>query len=68
MERDAIAKSKVQLGHLEGDLTFNKGEQSRNIGGCVDILSQKVFHLNNSKRSNEVISNMRRKLKPVKNL
>ena len=23
MERDAIAKSKVQLGHLEGDLTFS---------------------------------------------
>ena len=69
MERDAIAKSKVQLGHLEGDLTFNKGEQSRNIGGCVDILSQKVFLvLNNSKRSNEVISNMRRKLKPIKHL
>ena len=69
MERDAIAKSKVQLGDLEGDLTFNKGEQSRNIGGCVDILSQKVFLvLNNSKRSNEVMSNMRRKLKPIKHL
>ena len=69
MERDSIAKSKTQLGHLEGDLTFNKGEQSRNIGGCVDILSQKVFLvLNNSKRSNEVIGNMRRKLRSVKHL
>lgn len=68
-ERDIIAKSKIQLGHLEGDLTFNKGEQSKNIGGCVDILSQKLFLvLNNSKRSNEVIGNMRRKLKPVKHL
>ena len=69
MERNAIAKSKTQLGHLEGDLTFNKGEQSKNIGGCVDILSQKVFLvLNNSKRSNEVIGNMRRKLRPIKHL
>lgn len=68
-ERDVIAKSKTQLGHLEGDLTFNKGEQSRNIGGCVDILSRKVFLvLNNSKRSNEVIGNMRRKLKSVRHL
>lgn len=68
-ERDIIAKTKTQLGHLEGDLTFNKGEQSRNIGGCVDILSRKLFLvLNNSKRSNEVIGNMRRKLKPVKRL
>ena len=68
-ERDIIAKSKVEIGHLEGDLTFNKGEQSRNIGGFVDIASQKVFlMLNSSKRSNEVIGNMKRKLKSIKHL
>jgi len=68
-ERDVVAKAKIEVGHLEGDLTFNKGEQSRNIGGFIDIFSQKIFLvLNNSKKSNEVIGNMKRKLRPIKHL
>lgn len=68
-ERDIIAKSKTEIGHFEGDLTFNKGDQSRNIGGLVDIASQKVFLvLNDSKKSNEVIGNMKKKLNPIKGL
>lgn len=68
-ERNAVAKSKTEIGHLEGDLTFNKGEKSKNIGGVVDIASQKIFlTLNASKKTEEVIGNMNRKLKPIKHL
>ena len=68
-ERDVIAKAKTEIGHLEGDLTFNKGEQSRNIGGFIDLSSQKLFSvLNNSKKSDEVICNMKKKLQPIKHL
>jgi len=68
-ERDIVAKAKTEIGHLEGDLTFNKGDQSRNIGGFVDIFSQKIFLvLNNSKQSIEVVGNMKKKLQPIKHL
>ena len=68
-ERGAVAKEKSEIGHLEGDLTFNKGEQSRNIGGLIDIFSQKIFLvLNNSKKSDEVIGNMKKKLESIKHL
>ena len=68
-ERNIVAKAKTEVGHLEGDLTFNKGEQSKNIGGFIDISSQKIFLvLNNSKRSDEVIGNMKKKLYPIKHL
>lgn len=68
-ERDVAAKAKTEIGHLEGDLTFNKGEQSRNIGGFIDLSSQKLFLvLNNSKKSDEVIGNMKKKLQPIKHL
>ena len=43
------------MGHFEGDLTFHKGNQSKNIGVIVDKKSQKLFlMLNNSKRKNTV--------------
>lgn len=68
-ERDAVAKAKTEIGHLEGDLTFNKGDQSRNIGGFIDLSSQKLFLvLNGSKKSDEVIGNMKKKLQPIKHL
>jgi len=68
-ERDTVAKSKTEIGHLEGDLTFNKGEQSKNIGGVVDLASQKIFlMLNASKKTEEVIGNMNKKLKAIKHL
>ena len=53
--RDSIADDKKEVGHFEGDLTFHKGNQSKNIGVIVDKKSQKSFlMLNNSKRKNTV--------------
>ena len=42
-ERDIVAKAKTEIGHLEGDLTFNKGDQSRNIGGLSTSLVKRSF-------------------------
>ena len=68
-ERGEIVRKEAKIGNLEGDLTFNKGNQSRNIGGLVDIRSQKLFlTLNKSKKTKEVIGNMNKKLKKVKHL
>ncbi|WP_342225209.1 hypothetical protein [Rickettsia endosymbiont of Urophora cardui] len=54
---------------LLGDLTFNKGNQSRNIGALVDIRTQKVFlTLNRSKRTQDVIGNMNKKLKQLSHI
>ncbi|MCC8417509.1 MAG: hypothetical protein LN588_03210 [Rickettsia endosymbiont of Bryobia graminum] len=61
LERPEMLRKLAELGNLEGDLTFNKGNQSRNIGGLVDIRTQKVFlTLNRSKSTKEVIGNMNR--------
>jgi IS30 family transposase len=68
-ERPEMIRREVAIGNFEGDLTFNKGNQSRNIGGLVDIRSQKLFlTLNKSKRTKEVIGNMNKKLKNVKHV
>jgi len=68
-EREEIVRHEAEIGNLEGDLTFNKGNQSRNIGGLVDIRSQKLFlTLNKSKKTKEVIGNMNKKLQNVKHL
>lgn len=68
-ERENIIRKEAKIGNLEGDLTFNKGNQSRNIGGLVDIRSQKLFlTLNKSKKTKEVIGNMNKKLQKVKHL
>ena len=65
-ERPDIAKAKLEIGHFEGDLTFNKGNQSVNISALVDIKSQKVFlEKNASKRSEEVIGNMNKRFKKL---
>lgn len=69
IERPEMIRQEVDIGNLEGDLTFNKGDQSRNIGGLVDIRSQKLFlTLNRSKKTKEVIGNMNKKLKHVAHL
>lgn len=66
-ERETIVRREAKIGHLEGDLTFNKGNQSMNIGGLVDIRSQKIFLFkNNSKRTKEVVGNINKKLNGVK--
>jgi len=68
-DRAKIDRHEADIGNLEGDLTFNKGNQSRNIGGLVDMRSQKLFlTLNKSKKTSEVIGNMNKKLSKVKHL
>ncbi len=68
-ERPEINRKIAAIGHLEGDLTFNKGNQSRNIGALVDIRTQKVFlTLNRSKRTQDVIGNMNKKLKQLSHI
>lgn len=58
-DRPAIAKEKVEVGHFESDLTFNKGNQSMNISAIVDKLSQKVFLvLNHCKKARTVITGL----------
>ena len=42
-ERTPIANQKVELGHFEVDLTFHKGNRSKNIGVIVDKVSQRVM-------------------------
>jgi IS30 family transposase len=65
-ERDAIANDKTQLGHLEGDLTFHRGNQSKNIGVMVDKKSQKAFLVfNTSKRMNTVTCNLSKRIKSI---
>jgi len=62
-ERDTVANDKTELGHLEGDLTFHKGNQSKNIGVMVDKKSQKAFLVfNGSKRKNTVAYNLSKKI------
>ena len=65
-ERDLVANDRKELGHLEGDLTFHKGNQSKNIGVMVDKKSQKAFLvLNSSKRKNTVAYNLSHKIKSI---
>ena len=52
-----------------GGRESTKGNQSRNIGGLVDMRSQKLFlTLNKSKKTSEVIGNMNKKLSKVEHL
>ena len=62
-ERPAIANHKKELGHVEVDLTFHKGNQSKNIGVMVDKATQKVFLiLNRSKTSLTVTTGFMKKI------
>ncbi len=62
-ERPAIANQKKELGHVEIDLTFHKGNQSKNIGVMVDKTTQKAFLiLNKSKTSLTVTTGFMKKI------
>ena len=62
-ERPDIANHKKELGHVEVDLTFHKGNQSKNIGVMVDKATQKVFLiLNSSKTSLTVTTGFMKKI------
>lgn len=66
MPRDPIAPTKQEIGHFEGDLTFQTGNRSRNIGSLVDKACQKVFLcLNQSKRAKTVTSGFIKKMKEI---
>lgn len=65
-ERPAIANQKKELGHVEIDLTFHKGNQSKNIGVMVDKVTQKVFlMLNRSKTSLTVTTGFMKKIRLI---
>lgn len=62
-ERDPVASHKLQVGHFEADLTFHKGNQSRNIGAMVDKKTQKIMLvLNRSKRALTVTTGFLKKI------
>jgi len=64
--RDSVAEDKTESGHFEGDLTFHKGNQSKNIGVIVDKKSQKSFlMLNSSKRKNTVTHGFANKINSI---
>ena len=49
----------TEIGHFEGDLTFFKGNQSKNLGVLIDKASRFVMLMKNeSKKSTEVMKNM----------
>ena len=65
-EREAVADQKLEIGHFEGDLTFQRGNQSANIGCMVDKKSQKVFLIKNtSNRTSSVTTGFLSKMKQV---
>jgi len=62
-ERPAVANHKKELGHVEVDLTFHTGNQSKNIGVMVDKATQKAFLiLNKSKTSLAVTTGFMKKI------
>ena len=65
-KREAIANEKKELGHFEADLTFYKGNRSKNIGVMVDKLSQKVMlTYNRCKRSLTVTTGFLSKMNSI---
>jgi len=62
-ERPAVANHKKELGHVEVDLTFHTGNQSKDIGVMVDKATQKAFLiLNKSKTSLAVTTGFMKKI------
>lgn len=62
-ERPEFIDQRTEIGHLEGDLTFFKGNQSGNIVVMVDRKSRFVFlDKSESKRTNDVMQSIFNKL------
>ena len=55
-KRPDIANDKVELGHFEVDLTFHKGNRSKNIGAIVDKASQKIMLILNRCKSSLTVT------------
>ena len=65
-QREAVANDKVQLGHFEADLTFNKGNRSANIAVMVDKKSQRAFlSLNRCKKAITVSYGLSKRIKEI---
>ena len=65
-KREAIANEKKELGHFEVDVTFHKGNKSKNIGVMVDKFSQKaMLVLNRCKRSLTVTTGFLSKMNSI---
>jgi transposase, IS30 family len=59
-ERPQHINDRSELGHYEGDLMFQQGNQSQNICSLVERKSRKIILIkNSSKRSDEVIGNIK---------
>ena len=58
-DRPADIEKTSEVGHFEGDLTFFKGNQSKNLGVLIDKASRfMLVTQNESKKSTEVMKNM----------
>lgn len=55
-DREAIAAKKLELGHFEVDLTFHKGNRSKNIGVIVDKASQKIMLVLNRRKTSLTVT------------
>ena len=65
-QREEVANDKVELGHIEADLTFNKGNRSANIAVMVDKKSHKVYlTLNDSKKADIVAQGLTKRIKEI---
>jgi transposase, IS30 family len=59
-ERPKHINDRSELGHYEGDLVFQQGNQSKNICSLVERKSRKIILIKNqSKRSDEVIGGIK---------
>ena len=55
-ERPAIVQENIEIGHFELDLTFHKGNRSRNIGSIVDRKTQKVMLVLNASKESKAVT------------
>jgi len=69
-DRPKEIDKRIDVGHLEGDLTFSKGDKSANLGVVVERKTRFAFLIkNDSKHANTTMRNIFNKLAPLpKNL
>ncbi len=59
-ERPNYINERIEYGHFEGDLIFNKGSQSKNLLTLVERTTREVYVVyNKNKTTEEVINNLR---------
>lgn len=66
-ERPDAINSRLEIGHYEGDLIFNKGSQSKNICTLIDRVTRKAVMIkNDDKRTETVINSLLQRIKEEK--